>query len=169
MTPAGLKVVDFGSAPHTQGTEQGQGRQLEVERFSPAHAGNGMAAWPVAVRATVQPRTRRERYPRHRAAPTVYGSAPHTQGTAVGKMPTEVKARFSPAHAGNGGTSRARAARRAVQPRTRRERSSALATPDSESGSAPHTQGTALRCLLVTGNNRFSPAHAGNGTVNAPR
>ncbi len=92
-----------------------------------------------------------------------FGSAPHTQGTGLRLRLSDFLRRFSPAHAGNG-TSRPCSRRsRTVQPRTRRERSTACKRDLVVDGSAPHTQGTARRGDRGHRQPRFSPAHAGNG------
>ena len=165
MTPAGLKVVDFGSAPHTQGTGRPLGLSRRRDRFSPAHAGNG---WRIRHRhdcGPVQPRTRRERPIPIMAAQSRCGSAPHTQGTADYGRRRCGDLRFSPAHAGNGPKTKSRTLGRPVQPRTRRERDLRQFGVYVAHGSAPHTQGTAERRPGTGPAERFSPAHAGNGAI----
>ncbi len=93
------------------------------------------------------------------------GSAPHTQGTVPEVYRGRPFPRFSPAHAGNGLSSRSQASLASVQPRTRRERVLVRAKPGEETGSAPHTQGTDRRASHIAPCERFSPAHAGNGSA----
>ena len=160
VTPEGA-----GSAPHTQGTGFGANASVYSLRFSPAHAGNGTATATRSLVHTVQPRTRRERERSDRLDRHRRGSAPHTQGTGAASGAWACGSRFSPAHAGNGCRGVRPRLRRAVQPRTRRERIHVLEELKPSDGSAPHTQGTADADDMPDDRARFSPAHAGNGIV----
>ena len=70
-----------GSAPHTRGTARMLLLRQARERFSPAHAGNGVYRYKVGAEDAVQPRTRGERVMRSDSFWSSFGSAPHTRGT----------------------------------------------------------------------------------------
>ncbi len=102
------------------------------------------------------------------AAPNEDGSAPRVRGTGVIAEAAFVQQRFSPACAGNGVDRSAGQPLRAVQPRVCGERSSDDASRDRRCGSAPRVRGTAEIDPKISGNDRFSPACAGNGPLTGP-
>ena len=73
--------LEFGSSPHTRGTQNIRSVQTAPGRFIPAYAGNARAPrWPTWPN-TVHPRIRGERFVAVTGCVAILGSSPHTRGT----------------------------------------------------------------------------------------
>ncbi len=72
---------EYGSSPHTRGTYLAAIKNIEEERFIPAHAGNIFDVHSLTVFSSVHPRTRGEHITPLIRVVTVFGSSPHTRGT----------------------------------------------------------------------------------------
>ena len=114
---------------------------------------------------TVHPRERGERSDQSRGQMARNGSSPRARGTVTDQNGDHWFIRFIPASAGNGGYVADKPLAEAVHPRERGERVSALRTIARRSGSSPRARGTGPRRNLISGDNRFIPASAGNGPV----
>src|SRR5690554_1229265 len=131
-----------GSAPHPRGTLHLRAPKRLVRRFSPASAGNTVAASPRCKGKPVQPRIRGE-HPRFRVLGRFgRGSAPHPRGTPTTWFVQQIIFRFSPASAGNTDTRDSFTHYLAVQPRIRGEHKTAAFLTAGVVGSAPHPRGT---------------------------
>ena len=111
---------------------------------------------------SVQPRMRGEHSSGLAWDATSDGSAPHARGTRSTKAKRLCCSRFSPACAGNTGSSGSGGTITTVQPRMRGEH-----IPDDDlfytvNGSAPHARGTHRFAKFIVPPTRFSPACAGN-------
>ncbi len=136
-------------------------------RFSPACAGNGLAASSRAPDRAVQPRVCGERVCRGGLRRRRRGSAPRVRGTGCCRGEVEKLKRFSPACAGNGWDHMASTVSAAVQPRVCGERIGARYFHDRIRGSAPRVRGTGPLRRQWINHGRFSPACAGNGARSA--
>ena len=99
--PSAAPLTCRGSAPRVRGTGAYRWLSLQVQRFSPACAGNRAGLSMAGPRMSVQPRVCGEQpaclwRPRARC-----GSAPRVRGTVSLGSPTMRRCRFSPACAGN--------------------------------------------------------------------
>ena len=152
-----------GSAPRARGEGQVVGGETSSSRFSPACAGRGSSSARPALKTSVQPRVRGERWDGLDFGHFGHGSAPRARGEARRAVAFQDLVRFSPACAGRG--PRAVKARRAsaVQPRVRGERITYPSAGSPTSGSAPRARGEVERDEGDEGRGRFSPACAGRG------
>ena len=91
------------------------------------------------------------------------GSSPRARGTVAPMTPARLLARFIPACAGNGASSRSSRVRVTVHPRVRGERPYLPSSPEGKAGSSPRARGTANFRLHHGHSARFIPACAGNG------
>src|SRR5258705_205780 len=112
------------------------------QRFSPAHAGNGLLFDPRHFFGPVQPRACGERSGTCQKAPQTSGSAPRMRGTATAAYGIDTANRFSPAHAGNGRFAWPGMIHEPVQPRACGERATFRAGAAAGRGSAPRMRGT---------------------------
>ena len=160
-----MAVFRPGSAPHARGTRRFLASAQGLYRFSPACAGNTPAAAPRSRRSSVQPRMRGEHPECPPVRPAKNGSAPHARGTHWRLVSKRIKARFSPACAGNTPRGRQTNDPRTVQPRMRGEHKVYSVMAVFRPGSAPHARGTHLAKREIQYGVRFSPACAGNTQV----
>ena len=112
----------FGSSPRARGTVIMMTTFLELARFIPARAGNGLKFMPRFFFDAVHPRARGERAMKSRVSMIPGGSSPRARGTAKSRVLLKSKARFIPARAGNGFPFRPEIMRLPVHPRARGER-----------------------------------------------
>ena len=166
---AGRLKPMVGSSPRARGTRFWDPDQDVTHRFIPAGAGNASARARYGHLTPVHPRGRGERLfsSPHRASLT--GSSPRARGTHEARSADSATVRFIPAGAGNANQHRASAAARAVHPRGRGERGSAVHTGTHHRGSSPRARGTRLRDGVRGVRMRFIPAGAGNAARNAGR
>ena len=139
----------IGSAPRVRGTE--------AEARAPGGADR------------LQPRVCGERRPSGVSSPLRIGSAPRVRGTAATAIASRTGLRFSPACAGNGGSTSMATGSSTVQPRVCGERRRRRASSAIRAGSAPRVRGTVAGADLALDEQRFSPACAGNGAWPAAR
>ena len=165
--PTGTGYV--GSAPRARGTPLLWRRRPLRQRFSPACAGNTIATGCGSIRSTVQPRVRGEHEERSQRDGVSVGSAPRARGTPYPRCRTAVKPRFSPACAGNTGSTGDRSISSAVQPRVRGEHTNHGSADGLTNGSAPRARGTRHRHGRRPDYRRFSPACAGNTLPTPPK
>ena len=92
-----------------------------------------------------------------------YGLSPRVRGTVELLVGFDVEARFIPARAGNGTSSRPRKWPTTVHPRAYGERDCNRLTDHRLTGSSPRVRGTGIFRLFVVRLIRFIPARAGNG------
>ena len=151
-----------GSSPHARGTRRRFPRLPVAIRFIPARAGNTGSTSTLNSNKTVHPRTRGEHAMKVDEHHEVIGSSPHARGTPIEELGARINDRFIPARAGNTHRARARAACRAVHPRTRGEHTHIAAGPNIKFGSSPHARGTPPSALNMVTISRFIPARAGN-------
>ena len=93
------------------------------------------------------------------------GSPPLTRGIPVQKKGEIMRDRFTPAHAGNTPDCRGRHLRIEVHPRSRGEYRISVAACFQSSGSPPLTRGIRSFSNPLFQVARFTPAHAGNTSV----
>ena len=178
-----LVISIAGSSPRVRGTGSVRRRCCCTGRFIPACAGNGLRGAHPGGPAAVHPRVCGERIchswihlrgrgssPRVRGTGiftmrrlTGTGSSPRVRGTGGPTDGDDIRIRFIPACAGNGGKNRPAHSSRAVHPRVCGERPAVPELRFAANGSSPRVRGTGLgrdRGLLAI---RFIPACAGNG------
>ena len=93
-----------GSSPRMRGTGAEKRFKRRIIRFIPAHAGNGQGHPTGGPGNTVHPRACGERPASLRAVMVPVGSSPRMRGTVAIEAHPLPRARFIPAHAGNGST-----------------------------------------------------------------
>ncbi len=155
----------IGSAPRVRGTGRMIGARVGLPRFSPACAGNGLEAGEQGHGHAVQPRVCGERLVLGAWKPLRPGSAPRVRGTDLKARHDDGQDRFSPACAGNGARRFPVSTRVPVQPRVCGERGGCDDETSAVDGSAPRVRGTATPTLSWIAMRRFSPACAGNGSI----
>ena len=171
-----------GSAPRVRGTDCQKPRDSAACRFSPACAGNRNESGPAFWRAgfspacagnspdygamslcvTVQPRVCGEQDRQAHVSPACGGSAPRVRGTVPARCPAWGYTRFSPACAGNRGSTPGSFRSMSVQPRVCGEQCAARSASACRLGSAPRVRGTEQFQQRDGRKSRFSPACAGN-------
>ena len=160
--PLSASVRQPGSAPRVRGTRP-IGVVVEPElRFSPACAGNTERRTDLHLRTPVQPRVCGEHASGRLATMPTIGSAPRVRGTLRRAAVVDRPRRFSPACAGNTGSTTIRSTPSPVQPRVCGEHRGRLIIRAASTGSAPRVRGTRRDGALSPQMDRFSPACAGN-------
>ena len=153
---------EHGSAPRARGTVKIRGIHLEIDRLSPACAGNGLSSFSLCLPSAAQPRVRGEREGRRRECVSQggsarvrgerfigarlrvggCGSAPRARGTAHFLDDRLDGGRLSPACAGNGVSAAEKRCKQPAQPRVRGERGALMFVRFVHAGSAPRARGT---------------------------
>jgi len=170
-----------GSPPHTRGIRFYSKSLLKHLGFTPAYAGNTRRVVPREGHVKVHPRIRGEYTasrrrgcrlpgspPPTRGIPAFFiGSPPHTRGILSVCKYYKGVLRFTPAYAGNTKDYKTLEKAQKVHPRIRGEYPGLYRLCHKAGGSPPHTRGIQFfqRLFLVQG--RFTPAYAGNTTVDA--
>ena len=131
-------------------------------RFTPAHAGNTNLYICYYIAEQVHPRSRGEYRTRLRAFPLSSGSPPLTRGIRTSSHWQSLKARFTPAHAGNTMFPGKHSNGEKVHPRSRGEYVGSLLKSLLANGSPPLTRGILRKTIDEQEDARFTPAHAGN-------
>ena len=152
-----------GSSPLARGTGRAASPRSPGGRFIPACAGNGWSRGPRRRPAPVHPRLRGERLFSPNRRMTTSGSSPLARGTVHAHRMGAARARFIPACAGNGRSSRSGRPSPPVHPRLRGERDVEYTLNPEENGSSPLARGTAAPGRRQPTRARFIPACAGNG------
>ena len=116
---------------------------------------------------TVHPRVCRERQIPLLKFSILFGSSPRMQGTAAWCVLVRVRPRFIPAYAGNGLIHVTTWWYCSVHPRVCRERLNRFRLFRGLVGSSPRMQGTVYHIFLDCLADRFIPAYAGNGSIQA--
>ena len=136
------KQLALGSPPHTRGILCHDTGGRQAERVHPRIRGE-YSRGPVKGRQ-------------------VLGSPPHTRGIPGQRTPCRLAVGFTPAYAGNTRIVRSHVTRCQVHPRIRGEYPSPQNSATCHKGSPPHTRGIQRTNLIVSVNQGFTPAYAGN-------
>ena len=154
--------MPWGSPPLTRGILLDAIEDIDLDRFTPAHAGNTNLLRQWLGFDGVHPRSRGEYVIRCQIFIPFKGSPPLTRGIHQKAACQPLSTRFTPAHAGNTIKNTATRFLHGVHPRSRGEYPFTSAGPLCLMGSPPLTRG--IHCVKVQGSDerRFTPAHAGN-------
>ena len=144
-------------------------REVRLDRFSPARAGNSCDDARRRADPTVQPRACGELGSRWHGCARERGSAPRVRGTPRNRLQLRKSSRFSPARAGNSLMTGWEPFSGTVQPRACGELSAASKHKAATDGSAPRVRGTQKATSVAKTGTRFSPARAGNSLVRFAR
>ena len=145
-----------------RGTPLSRHRPLWLRRFIPACAGNTNVQGSLGGMLTVHPRVCGEHWTFSEKRGPITGSSPRVRGTRFYLRSTSTSRRFIPACAGNTVQIRPLETVFPVHPRVCGEHSLGSRPEFQETGSSPRVRGTLLNISLVTFNQRFIPACAGN-------
>ena len=157
--------LGIGSSPRVRGTVGRRPSSLVRIRFIPARAGNGAVSHCGEARSPVHPRACGERSPTSTSTRPANGSSPRVRGTARGRPSLRPEERFIPARAGNGRTQSRLPLHPTVHPRACGERATARRVCSKRAGSSPRVRGTDSVVPLISDDERFIPARAGNGST----
>ena len=152
-----------GSSPRVRGTGAFEATIINMGRFIPAGAGNGLLVGILADPQPVHPRGCGERKTFKYKMFCFTGSSPRVRGTDQASGNYFGAGRFIPAGAGNGDFLLLRVKDLSVHPRGCGERSKTLWPSKVTNGSSPRVRGTVGRGPAVRRPSRFIPAGAGNG------
>ncbi len=134
----------------------------DLDRLTPAHAGNSSARFVSMVSISVHPRACGEQINALTPLDAFPGSSPRMRGTGQPDPHRPGRPRFIPAHAGNRLALLSWAMPCAVHPRACGEQMTHLRPIDAAPGSSPRMRGTAVMDAFRHRVGRFIPAHAGN-------
>ena len=137
---------------------------MDVHRFIPACAGNGVLRGVHGSSPPVHPRVCGERGVWRSSSYTPLGSSPRVRGTGRAKGPVGDSPRFIPACAGNGKSVMPTADSTPVHPRVCGEREIGISLDVDSDGSSPRVRGTGVPGQGSGFQRRFIPACAGNGS-----
>ena len=156
-----------GSPPHTRGIRPFLIVSHALLGFTPAYAGNTIVDNLTTGIDKVHPRIRGEYAASRTSGTLAVGSPPHTRGILSVCKYYKGVLRFTPAYAGNTKDYKTLEKAQKVHPRIRGEYPGLYRLCHKAGGSPPHTRGIQFfqRLFLVQG--RFTPAYAGNTTVDA--
>ena len=115
------------------------------------------------------PRTYGEHWAATWATLSESGSPPCIRGTLLGFGTDRLRARRTPAHTGNAGTSSHTYARASAHPRAYGERTDSYVDDRDEYGSPPRIRGTPAGLQRLATQVRLTPAHTGNASRAAGR
>ena len=157
-----------GSPPLTRGILRLISSGCSTVRFTPAHAGNTLYLCFRSTGPEVHPRSRGEYVSLHKCGVSALGSPPLTRGILLWLFLPSFRKRFTPAHAGNTRSIMRMIEANRVHPRSRGEYGIQHRDFRTTQGSPPLTRGIRQKQAKKQRMRRFTPAHAGNTTVNGP-
>ena len=155
-------VLGLGSPPHMRGTASIVTTPVRYSRITPAHAGNSASIALICRFAEDHPRTCGEQRQTSEIKFRKTGSPPHMRGTAKKKLAMVAVPGITPAHAGNSWSIVLFPFLMRDHPRTCGEQTKLSTRICSLRGSPPHMRGTGKHYSHNPGQNRITPAHAGN-------
>jgi len=134
--------AEYGSSPHTWGTQPPRMKRPYLNWFIPTHVGNTAVASLLPLRFSVHPHTRGEHLTYASKMKWKVGSSPHTWGTHYPLPDPPYFRRFIPTHVGNTRMPKSPPIAITVHPHTRGEHSVLPTKKLRIDGSSPHTWGT---------------------------
>ena len=159
------EIMSGGSPPLARGTAPWVRPYAQVQRITPACAGNSIRGIRHASRTRDHPRLRGEQRFSKKARDVSQGSPPLARGTARNRLKLDSRSRITPACAGNRQTIDTDDAPSEDHPRLRGEQRGVRSAMATCRGSPPLARGTACQDSGRTPLPGITPACAGNSQV----
>ena len=154
-----------GSPPHMRGKGSPPPCYYVRGGITPAHAGKSARKLYESIYGEDHPRTCGEKLPIIKVFQKSLGSPPHMRGKGVLTVPTFIRKRITPAHAGKSRSSKNFLHIHQDHPRTCGEKTHYPRFRGRLSGSPPHMRGKDIVVCDRSYSVRITPAHAGKSFI----